>query len=460
MTEHETEKAILLLFDGTLGAEEQAHLRQELKTNEEARHLYYTYARMHQKLDVHFSGAKSVALRETIAAASIREQKIKTVWIASVSAIAACLVIALVLGAVWLPGPPLTLGASTASQYSIKHLGGKRGGLADADIGSTVKLTQGSLALTFRSGSQAVFLAPSHFTILSSMKVDMVYGTAWFQIKPRDSGFQVQTPELLITDLGTEFGVLLDESQAGEVHVIDGSVLAKNRFSDEEVRLNLNEARRLGPSGELEEISCQPDHFLRALPSTDSGELIANGDFESGNQPRDTAYGIPATASLLPSWNFSSHRVRVAYRNDTGKIGYGPDVARVTSPSRDTQIAFQGSLADPSLTRIWQSFETEAGEVYEVRFEMGALSFSGNYGVAVTASVYDGFTIEGESGLLATHREVREKPEPPNAYNAGAIFEFVAQSHLSTLVFEETSQRTDTWDPLLDNVSVRKKNEK
>ncbi len=82
----------------------------------------------------------------------------------------------------------------------------------------------GNIELEFRSGAQTLLEGPAHFTIENDMRLVLHKGRIRALIPEQAIGFTVLTSEVDIIDLGTEFGVAVDEDQKTEVHVFSGKV--------------------------------------------------------------------------------------------------------------------------------------------------------------------------------------------------------------------------------------------
>lgn len=457
MKRKEIEVAMQRCFDGELPEWELSELRNLLKKDSRARNIYYEYARLFGALDLHCCGSKSLNVAQTVVAARLNKQKQRSVRLTAIFSLATCIIIALILHQILVPSAPTAfIKHSVASIYSVSYDDLEREIHLDrVEVGSTVDLSQGTLELTFRNGSRALFLAPSHFKVQSESRVELNKGIVWVEVKPEDVGFQVLTPRLLVTDLGTEFGVSSGIDSQEEVHVFSGKVEVRNEESDQVRTLTRGQALRVTKENEFEMIKSRAGNFIRNLAPNKAGELIGNGNFEKGNLPPDSRFGVPASAAILPSWNFKSDRVRVSYKTERGLLGYGWDRESIVSSSKDVQLSFMGS--DTSDHVIWQTFETEPRTKYEVRFEMGGiLRTQKKDHLVLTATVYDGRGESGSAGHILGQLTDDRLSRDGQGFNDFVSFEFIALSHASTLVFRETSQSSRSADPSLDNVTVRK----
>lgn len=87
-------------------------------------------------------------------------------------------------------------------------------------------LTHGAIDLTLDSGATVALRAPVTFQIAEDNRLTLTRGQAYAVVPEAAIGFEIDTPEGRVVDLGTEFGVLVDEVGRGEVVVFKGLVEA------------------------------------------------------------------------------------------------------------------------------------------------------------------------------------------------------------------------------------------
>jgi ferric-dicitrate binding protein FerR (iron transport regulator) len=140
-------------------------------------------------------------------------------------------------------------------------------------IGEELNLRQGLAELTFETGAAVVIEAPCRL-VLRENAVDLLAGRISATV-PRDAkGFTVDTPNSMVVDLGTEFGVNVDSAGATEVHVFKGEVISRRtdepgQPKSEFVKLTTNEAIifRKG-SAAAEQFEANEKAFVRSLRRT------------------------------------------------------------------------------------------------------------------------------------------------------------------------------------------------
>jgi len=136
--------------------------------------------------------------------------------------------------------------------------------------GSRLQLTQGSAELTFESGVTSIVMAPADLTLRQHGNISLDHGKAWFHVPHEAIGFTVQTKDLNVVDLGTNFGVNATPQQTlAEVHVFKGKVRASACDGKQEsTELTAHQAIQLAPEGSLKPIPFKPNAFFTTLPET------------------------------------------------------------------------------------------------------------------------------------------------------------------------------------------------
>lgn len=285
---------ILAMLDGTLDQNEAARLDAELCESREARALYQKLALLHVALEEQaaaYSGLKQVPVVpiERLLARQ-RRRLLKTSFLAAAAVILVSLV------GFWMKTVRNTdsvarfrVGPDTA--FTLTHTG--EGDTPSGKVlapGSELRLTRGTMEAVFRSGVRCVIEAPCDLTVLSDDRISMAEGTAWFEVPQAAVGFTVETPELTVTDLGTEFGVVARARQSHEVHVIKGSVeVSSNSGEGEDAKLVLSggQASRVDREGGFISIPVQGNRFTAALPRA---VFIANHSFEADRNLHPRGY--------------------------------------------------------------------------------------------------------------------------------------------------------------------------
>lgn len=151
-------------------------------------------------------------------------------------------------------------------------------------------LTRGMISVEFRNGVSMTVKAPADFEIIDAFRVKLSRGSVRAFAPDSGHGFVIETPDVDIQDLGTEFGVSVDGTSGdSEVHVFDGEV-------------NVNK------HGENETIA--------SLEMGDSAKIL-NGQVNPLDAPTQDRYVTPADVSYN-RWASMSEELR----NDEDALFY------------------------------------------------------------------------------------------------------------------------------------------
>ena len=145
-----------------------------------------------------------------------------------------------------------------------------------------IRCASGTFKLVFDSGVEVALEGPADLRILSGMRILAVRGRLTAHVDGRAKGFAIETPNTLVVDQGTEFGVEVDVSGRTDVVVFQGLVdLAHSEPVDRPApikRLGQGEGMRVGNAGLLSRIISverRPgDDEWATGPSSDQGAVI------------------------------------------------------------------------------------------------------------------------------------------------------------------------------------------
>jgi FecR protein len=116
----------------------------------------------------------------------------------------------------------------------------------------------GTLTLAFDSGARVTLEGPADVSVLSGSKIRAVRGRVITRVENDVNIFMIETPNTLVVDRGTEFGVEVDALGQTGVVVFKGSVeLAHPKQADGQAPMKLlgrGEALRVGEKGRLSRI--------------------------------------------------------------------------------------------------------------------------------------------------------------------------------------------------------------
>jgi hypothetical protein len=134
--------------------------------------------------------------------------------------------------------------------------------------GQEIGLKSGLIELTFDCGAQMLVRGPAKLTVLGPLKVKVASGQFTTRVGKDARGFTLVTPAGRVIDLGTEFGLILDERGGMAVAVFEGIVDIEYANSKQNApasrRLVAGEAVRVGSEGQLKRlVAIDSDTFPR-----------------------------------------------------------------------------------------------------------------------------------------------------------------------------------------------------
>jgi hypothetical protein len=142
----------------------------------------------------------------------------------------------------------------------------------DMRAGKELHLAGGLAEIEFDCGARVILQGPAGLRLLSGRSAQLLRGKLTARVPPRARGFSVLTPHNRVDDLGTEFGLSVDDEGAATVRVFTGEVVAYPLVSDRAggpgVTIRQDQAARLdgrtvdrespGPGG-------APVRYIRAI---------------------------------------------------------------------------------------------------------------------------------------------------------------------------------------------------
>ena len=98
--------------------------------------------------------------------------------------------------------------------------------------GRQLRLEKGLLQITYDTGAEVLIAGPATYKIDSDNSGSLSLGKLTAQVETIEAeGFTIITPNARFVDLGTEFGVKVDEQGRDEAHVFKGRVNAETKLS-------------------------------------------------------------------------------------------------------------------------------------------------------------------------------------------------------------------------------------
>lgn len=135
--------------------------------------------------------------------------------------------------------------------------------------GTRLLFEKGLVELNLGGRGRMIVEGPADLELAGPMRSVLHRGRVLMRVTPAGHGYRMETPKGAIVDLGTEFGVSVDEQQSVETHVLDGEVEAIPQ-GGEKVLLRKDDALRFS-GGDGERIAADGGSFYTSLPPTRTG---------------------------------------------------------------------------------------------------------------------------------------------------------------------------------------------
>ncbi|WP_367873899.1 hypothetical protein [Luteolibacter sp. Populi] len=297
MNRRELETQLQAFFDGSLEEADLHALQQKLRADPEARECYRDYLLLHHSLS--FRAKPPVALPVIPAPPASRLLRFPR---RGLLAAAAVLILSAVAGILaWNNSrrPPLSFATSPGTDISVTREFSTRQPLQGPYLepGSRLEIGPGTMELRFTSGVRGIVRGPADLTLFSKDLLQMERGTAWFQVPAQAAGFTVSTPDLVLNEVGAEFGIVSDPAFLSEVHVFDGKIEVTNRHGRKFSKwVEAGTAQAAADNGGWQEIPAQRDRFFTSLPGV---EPESNVIVSRENSMLREAYAAEASADDL-----------------------------------------------------------------------------------------------------------------------------------------------------------------
>ena len=195
-----------------------------------------------------------------------------------------------------------------------------------------MRLIKGYAQITFIDGAEVVLQAPARFKLETNEQMFLRSGRLTAAVPPGAEGFKLNTPNAMMIDLGTEFGVIVSEAGQSELHVFQGEV---KLFSDRRTSGNrykqtfhTGQAGVIDKNGQLSKktYKATPRSFVRNIPKKmpygrpgerlDLSDVISGGSGFGTGDPNQSIN--PENGQTRPSF-YSRSRSGVP-----GRSGYVP----------------------------------------------------------------------------------------------------------------------------------------
>lgn len=146
--------------------------------------------------------------------------------------------------------------------------------------GQTIALESGVVELLLSTGAKVTIEGPAQFEAHSALETILSRGRLAAAAPRVARGYTVVTPTAELVDIGTQFGVVVEDTGDSELHVFDGDVVARSRLVSKGgalVHAKQDEAMRfVSSSPEPQRVKFREQQFVRQVtPLYEPSELPA-----------------------------------------------------------------------------------------------------------------------------------------------------------------------------------------
>ncbi len=175
---------------------------------------------------------------------------------------------------------PRQVVAHLADQMNVKWDDAYR---VPRDSGSMVqdryRIMEGIVKIQFDHGAEVLIEGPAIYELVTARELTMSQGRCYVKVQPEGKGFTVNTLNSQIIDLGTEFGVLVDDTNKTQLHVFKGkTMLIAGLYRGKKTTCDVlaGRAREIdGDNASVHEIQLADNSFVQGMNS--KSKLVWHG---------------------------------------------------------------------------------------------------------------------------------------------------------------------------------------
>lgn len=248
-----------------LGLQDRADLMALIDRSPAAQRIYLEYFEMTAMLEVE---ARIHAEQGKMPVVTGQGGMAKRIFRRSVLAAAAIIMLSAIAATLFVvdrsEAGDLSVSATAGAQWLVDGvLRDPSDGESLVAKGSSIMVRSGMVELKLATGVTYVVQGPAHVSFSEPERAVLHDGWLWVDSASSDESLEVETPELIVRDIGTRFGVRVRSEGPAEVHLIEGKVEVLAR-STGELLASLepeNRAFTIAPTGELKVLSLERDPF-------------------------------------------------------------------------------------------------------------------------------------------------------------------------------------------------------
>ncbi|MEM7011678.1 MAG: FecR domain-containing protein [Verrucomicrobiota bacterium] len=256
----EMEEKISDYLDDSLSAEEMAELADWIKADPANARQFARASMLHDRLQSEMKLAAETKLKII---------PFPTQWVA----LAAAAAVMLLVGIQFWPSDDTDSFVTIARVDDAALKVGERRGEG------TIQLDSGMVRLLFDSGVEVTLQGPAEFELVEPDLMILSSGLLTANVPPGAEGFRVDTPTAQVTDLGTAFGIHLDEDGASHVSFFDGEVEVEEPRTGVTTMLTEGEEVVVTTDHKVESVSLDVTPYEKLWPVS-TGIESSTGSFE------------------------------------------------------------------------------------------------------------------------------------------------------------------------------------
>jgi hypothetical protein len=258
----------------------------------------------------------------------------------------------------------------------------------DMKSGKQLRLLRGLAEIEFDCGARVILQGPANLELKSGREALLHLGTLTARVPAQAHGFTVLSPRGKVVDLGTEFGLSVDDAGATTVRVFTGVVIAFPLLSGHDARpsvtLNQNQSITLDGRTVALEPSDSRENSVRFVRSIEPSPVVNPREFHLD-------FTRPSPGSIL---DVEGRGIGLTHRlPGTGEA----------LPQRDPNLRLQTRLSVLNLTTTRSDINTQVGmptgEYLGMR--LSDLGFTGreDFEFSATISKIPSLDVVGQFGL-------------------------------------------------------------
>ena len=277
MEEHEVNRLLNRLIDGTISREDFARIQGAMRVNPEVRAEYYDLIGVDLMLAERYEVPTHISVQARAMDDHWKVSQSKRKMVTGIAWAAAACVLLSVGGFMIFRDrqPAATLTASVDCSYSID---GTPRSITTLKKDEVLTVDTGVMSMAIGTHVEACVEGPAKVRLIAHEgKLEIQEGSVFLQILPGGKGFEVHTPAGIIRDIGTKFGVHVAANGTVETHVTTGTVEIDRDNGEQPRQIRAGESASWSRSGTIRGGRYATDRFIQALPWEDT---VFSDDFD------------------------------------------------------------------------------------------------------------------------------------------------------------------------------------